>query len=346
MRTRERDRDRLPHERRIRRRQVRHVAACLVPPRPEIVDTFFACAGERRLELGDLLARETEARHPELGADAVPRAGLCEESREAPDERPGRLAPMLPVRIGRKGRQPGKRGDRVPVGDAVRPIGRRQEADRVRTAVRGDVGDHLAQEVDHRRLAKRTRVRQLGREIASEALATVIAAAAPARLVLDADVNRNDPGRLVPEDRVDTGLERGRRPLLAERAIRRAVQARGRDPAPVVHHLAFLGVECDPPALRLAAERPAEAPRAHLHRQSDVVRGRDDLGERPAVVGEVVLGERVQHPGIAARREVGHVPPDVADHPYSEVRATDARGARLEGHLCILSHLTPVVNTT
>src|SRR5207248_11090872 len=190
------------------------------------------------------------------------------------------------------------------------------------------------------------RLRQLSREIASEALATVIAAAAPARLVLDADVNRNDPGRLVPEDRVDTGLERGRRPLLAERAIRRAVQARGRNATPVVHHLAFLGMKRDPPALRLAAERPAEAPRAHLHRQSDVVRGRDDLGERPAVVGEVVLGERVQHPGISARREVGHVAPDVPDHPYSEVRATDARGARLEGHLCILSYFSSVVNTT
>ena len=128
-------------------------------------------------------------------------------------------------------------------------------------------------------------------------------------------------------------------PLLAERAVGRAVQARGGDAAAVVEHLALLGMEGDPAALRLAAERPAEPPRAHLHGEAGVVRRRDDLGDRPAVVREVVLGERVQHAGVAARGEVGHVATYVAHDANAEVRAAGQPTSRaVEGHADILSY--------
>jgi len=54
----------------------------------------------------------------------------------------------------------------------------------------------------------------------------------------------------------------------------------------------------------------------------------------------------VQDAGIAARGEVGHVAPNVADDPYSEVRTAAARRARVEGHVDILAYLDSVVNTT
>ena len=146
----------------------------------------------------------------------------------------------------------------------------------------------------------------------------------PARRVVDADMRRNDPRGLVPEDRVDAALEHPVGPLLAEVAVGGAVEAGGGDAAPVVEHLALLGMEGDPAALGLAAEGAAEPPRARLDEEALGVRGGDDLGHRVAVVGEVVLGERVEHARVAARREVGHVPAHVARDPDAEVRAACA----------------------
>ena len=165
---------------------------------------------------------------------------------------------------------------------------------------------------------------------APKTLGAVVAAARPARGVVDADVLRHDPRGLVPEDRVDAALEHPVGPLLAEVAVGGAVEAGGRHPAPVVEHLALLGMERDPAALGLAAERAAEPPRARLDGEARVVRDRDDLGHRVAVVGEVVLGERMQDARVTALREVGHVPAHVAWDPDAEVRA--ARAGHRSGH--------------
>src|SRR5438132_815379 len=83
-----------------RGREPRHVPAGFVAPRPEILDAFLACALDRRLELGDLVRSQAEARQPELRRNAVPLARLAQELREATHERPGRLVPVLPVRVG------------------------------------------------------------------------------------------------------------------------------------------------------------------------------------------------------------------------------------------------------
>ena len=97
-----------------------------------------------------------------------------------------------------------------------------QQADRVLAAARGDVREHLAQEVDDRRLAERLHLgRQLRRDRAAEALGAALAAARPALGVVDADVRRHHPRRLVPEDGVDAALEHPVGPLLAERAVAR-----------------------------------------------------------------------------------------------------------------------------
>src|SRR5206468_8314322 len=122
----------------------------------------------------------------------------------------------------------------------------------------------------------------------------------------------------------DAALEHPVRPLLAEVAIRGTVEAGGGDAAPVVEHLALLGMERDPAALGLAAERAAEPPRARQDAEPGAVRDRDDLGHRLPVVGEVVLGERVEDACVAPRGEVGHVPSDVTGDPDTEVGAAGA----------------------
>ena len=68
----ERSRNRLPDERRIRRRKRRHVPAGLVAPGPHVFDSGAPRRGDRGLQLGDVLPRQPEARHPELRLDAVP----------------------------------------------------------------------------------------------------------------------------------------------------------------------------------------------------------------------------------------------------------------------------------
>ena len=104
-----------------------------------------------------------------------------------------------------------------------------------------DVREHLAQEVDDRRLAERLHLgRALRRDRPAEALGAPVAAARPPLGVVDADVRRHHPGRLVPEDGVDAALEHPVGPLLAERAVGGAVQARTGDAPPVVEHLALL----------------------------------------------------------------------------------------------------------
>ena len=124
------------------------------------------------------------------------------------------------------------------------------------------IGD-LPQEADDRLLAEAPHLRgELARDRAPETLGAAVAATRPARRVVDADVRRNDPRGLVPEDRVDAALEHPVGPLLAEVAVGGAVETGGRDAAPVVQHLALLGMERDPAALGLAAERATETPRA------------------------------------------------------------------------------------
>jgi len=154
-----------------------------------------------------------------------------------------------------------------------------------------------------------------------------------ARLVLDPDVLRDDPRRLVPEDEVGSRLERGVGPLLQERAIRRMVEAGSCDAAPVVEHLAGLGVHRHEAALRLAAEGPPHAPRIHLHLEPARVRGLDDLPHRVAVVREVVLRVRVQDAREAAPHQVVQVAFHVPRDADAEVGAADDRVSRRGRHL-------------
>ena len=271
---------------------------------------------------------EAEARQPELRAHAVPLARLAQQPREAAHERARRLVPVLPVRIGRERRQARQLRDDVPVGDAVVALGRRQQADRVLAAARGDVRDDLAQEVDDRRLAERLHLRrQLAGHGAAEPLGAMLAAARPARRVVDADVRGHHPRGLVPEHRVDAALEHPVGPLLAERAVRRAVQARAatRRPSSSTWHSSGWNV-----TQRLSASPPNVRPSPHglaCTVRPAVVRRLDDLAHRAAVVREVVLRERVQHAGVAARGEVGQVAPHVPDDADAEVRAACARGS-------------------
>jgi hypothetical protein len=163
----------------------------------------------------------------------------------------------------------------------------------------------LAEEVDHRRLPEREDlVGELPGEVRAEPFAADLAAATPAAGLVDADVQRHDPMRLVPEDQVGSGFERCVRPLLQEGAIARVVEA-GRPDAPsVVEHLARVEVPHHEAALGLAAERPPGSPGVHLHLEPERVRGGDDARHGVAVVGEIVLREGVQHAGEAAAGEV------------------------------------------
>jgi hypothetical protein len=100
--TRQRLRHRLPNERRVGRRELRHVPARLVAPGPDIVDSGSTGRSDRRLQLGYLLACEPEARQPHLRVHAVTGGCLAEQPREAPDEGFRRLVEVLPVGIGRQ----------------------------------------------------------------------------------------------------------------------------------------------------------------------------------------------------------------------------------------------------
>src|SRR2546430_12780143 len=117
------------------------------PPRSTLFPYTTLFRSNRGLELGDLLLRKPEARQPELRADAVALARLVQQRRKAAHERTGRLIPVLPVRIGREGGEAGEGSDAVPVRDALRALGRGQEADRVGPAAFRNVCEDLAQEV-------------------------------------------------------------------------------------------------------------------------------------------------------------------------------------------------------
>src|SRR5207245_8474390 len=174
-------------------------------------------------------------------------------------------------------------------------------------------------------LAKRQYlVRQLLWHRRAELLLANITAAGPA-LHLGADMLRHGQVPLVPEDEIRSGFQRCVGPLLAERAVGRIVQAARRDAPSVVEHLARLRMKRHPPALGLAAERPPETPRTHLHLETELVRRRDDLRHRPAVVGEVVLRERVQHARVTARSEILQISPNVTEDADAEVRAARAQ---------------------
>src|SRR5205823_10341488 len=135
--------------------------------------------------------------------------------------------------------------------------------------LRRDVRGHLAEEIHDGALSERLNLRgQARRQVQPGQLGADPARAGPA-LRLCADVLGHRPVGLVPEDEVGFRLERRLGPLLAERAVYGVVEATGRDAAAVVQHLAGLGMERDPTALRLAAERAPNAPGTHLHLEAE-----------------------------------------------------------------------------
>ena len=275
------------------------MAARLEAPRPEIVDPGGTRGGDGLLEVRNVGRAEAEARDPELGGDAVSGGGRRQELGVARDERDGRLVEAVPVRVGCEDVESGQRGDRVPV------AGDGEEADRVAAAAVPDMGDHLAQEVDERRLGAAAGVAGL--------------AAAAARLA---------PVRLVPEDVVDAGLEGSVCPAAAEVAVFGPAEARRRQAPAVLCDLARVGVLRHEAALGLAPERPADPPRARLHLEPGAVRRCDDLRHRAAVMGEVVLGERMQHRRVAERGELVHVARRMPRDTDAEVGASGSHGAR------------------
>jgi hypothetical protein len=104
-----------------------------------------------------------------------------------------------------------------------------------------------------------------------------------------------------------------------EEAHALVVRAAARGAVAGLEDLADLGVPRREPALGLAAEHLAHAPRRDLDLEARVVRGGDDRRHRLAVVGQVVLGEGVQHAGEALGGERLHVGRDVARDPAAEV---------------------------
>jgi hypothetical protein len=180
------------------------------------------------------------------------------------------------------------------------------------------VGDEAAEEVAEGGLAERVRLRRRRRR---ELLAGLLAEAAGAGL---AAAESRGPVRLVPEDEVDAGLDGGVRPAAAEGAVVGVVEAGGGKARAVPGDLAGVRPAGDEGALGLAAEGAAEAPGARLHLEAGGVRGRDDLGHRPAVVGEVVLRDRVQDAGVAEAGECLHVARRVPGDADSEVGAAAA----------------------
>ncbi len=319
----ERSRDGPPDGGRVGRRERAHVPARLEAPRPEVVDAGRARRRHSRLEVGDLRRRQAEARDPELRADAVAGRGAGQQTGEPVDEGAGRLAEDLPVGIGGEGVEAGERRDRVPVGDALGAVEERQQADRAPPAPRRDVRDETGEEVEQRGLAEggspggRAGGQLLAGLLAEEPAARVAAAA-------EAAVGRCRPVRLVPEDEVDARLEHGVRPAPAEVPVVGVVEARRRRVAAVVEHLARVRPSRDEGALRLAAEGAAEAPGARLHREPGGVGGGDDLGDRAAVVGEVVLRDRVQDGRVAEAREGREVARGMPRDADTEVGAADA----------------------
>ncbi len=314
--------DALPDLERVRRREMAHVRAGLVAPDPHAVDARRAGSADRAFEVGEVGGCEAECRDPELRGDTVAIRRLDQQACEPLHEGAGLLVEALPVRIRREDVDAGERGDRVPVAHAVRALDRGKQADRVASAARANVLCELAEKVDERRLAKGEHlVVELRRKVAAEPLSAHIARAAPASGVVDADVVGDDPVRLVPEDEVGSGFERCVGPFGAERAVGRMVETGCGDAAAVVEHLARIRVHRHEPALRLAAERPPEAPGVHLHLEPSRVRCVDDALHRVPVVREVVLGVRVQHAGEPAAHEIVEVALDVTRDAHAEVRA-------------------------
>ena len=213
----------------------------------------------------------------------------------------------------------------------MRPLDERQEADRGTAPARSHVREHVAQEVHRGRLPEG---QHLGGQLRRHRLAVMllvetkadVAAARPPLLVVDPDVLGNRPVRLVPEDAVRSRLDSRVRPLAAVGTVDLVVEAAGGDAATVVEDLARLRTHRHEAALRLAAERPAEAPRRHLHCEAELMRRGNDLGHRPAVVGEVVLREGVENVGVPARGDVLEIAPVVAKDAGAEVGAAGPRG--------------------
>ena len=186
-------------------------------------------------------ATRPKRRQPELRRDAVALARLVQQPREAAHERPGGLVPVLPVRIGRERREPGKRGDHVPVRDAVRSLGRGQQADRVPAAARGDVREHLAQEVDDRGLAERL---HLGRELADRRRRRAPRTARSGTSTAPASSMPTCAGTIHAGSSQKTSSTPHSSTQSAHsfrtRGSASAVEARARDAASVVEHLALL----------------------------------------------------------------------------------------------------------
>ena len=146
----------------------------------------------------------------------------------------------------------------------------------------------------------------------------VAAAAAPAGRV-EAEVLGVDPVRLVPEDVVGAGVDGRVGPGADEGPHGRVVGAAGRGRPAVVQHLAGVGVEGGEAALGLAAEQLGHPPGGDLHLQPGVVGDGHDPAHALAVVGEVVLGVGVQHPGEPVGGQPLHVGGDMPEDPVAEV---------------------------
>ena len=210
----------------------------------------------------------------------------------------------------------------------MRPFGEREQADRVLRTAPCDVREHLTEEFHDRPFTERLNFRrQTGGQIQAGELAADIAAAGPALRIVDPDVLGHSPVRLIPEDVVGSRLDGRVGPLLAERAVHRVVETSGRDATSVIEYLAGLRVKGHPAALGLTAERTADAPGAHLHLEPELVRSRDDLSHRPAVVGEVVLREGVQHRRVPAPGDVLEIAAGMTGNADAEVRDARARHA-------------------
>ena len=188
-------------------------------------------------------------------------------------ERLDRLAERLPVRVGAERLEAGQGSHARPVGDPLHAAGERQQADDRARALARHVGDQVGDEVDQARLAEGQHlVVELLRHLAAEALGAVLAVAAPV-LAGQAEVLGVHPVRLVPEDPVGAGLDRGVGPLAAERAHARVVGAAGGRAAAGLQHLTDLRVVRGEAALGLAAEHLAHAPRRDLDLEPGGVRG-------------------------------------------------------------------------
>ena len=196
------------------------------------------------MDVAGVVGVEAEALDPELRTDAVLAREAPHGAGVLPHHRLRGRSEGLPVGIGAERVQPGKPRHRGPVADAVRPLGQRKEADRGARALTVDVRHEVRDQLDQAALAEGE---DLGSEARGHGLAealeeqrlAAVAATAPA-LGAEPELLRLDPVRLVTEDAVGAGVDRGVDPRADEAADALVVEAAGRGRAAVVEHLAHL----------------------------------------------------------------------------------------------------------